>query len=413
MATARDLRARFATFAVFFVQGLTLSTLLTQVATLQRKHGLSEGELTLLLLVVPVIAGIGSVLAGALASRFGSRTVLRFAQPLACAAVVLAGAAPDVPTLLVANVVFGLCLGAVDAGMNMQAVATERAYGRAILTGFHALWSAAAVIGALWASLAGLLGLSLPVTFVLAMVVALAVQLSAVPGLYTGHEEHTGRATPDTPSPEPAARPRVPWRPILPLCLAMAFLYVGDATVSNFGSVYMDSVLAASAAVVPLALGAYQATTFLVRVFGDFAVRRYGPAAIVRLGGVLAALGFAGLVLAPNQALAIAAFGLTGVGLSVIAPQSFSAAGRLDPAGTGVAIARVNLFNYIGFIVGAAVVGGLADAWNFRVGLTAPLVLAAALIILAPAFQPRTAAETGHPDERRPEPAPQPADPQV
>jgi MFS family permease len=392
MATARDIRARFATFAVFFVQGLTLSTLLTQVAALQRKHGLSEGELTLLLLVVPVIAGIGSVLAGALASRFGSRTVLRFAQPLACAAVVLAGLAPNVPSLVVANILFGLCLGSVDAGMNMQAVATERAYGRAILTGFHALWSAAAVTGALWASLAGLLGLSLPVTLAAAMAVALVVQLSAVPGLYTAAEEHTGRpaASPEA----PAERPRVPWRPILPLCLGMAFLYVGDATVSNFGSVYMDSVLAASAAVIPLALGAYQATTFLVRVFGDFAVRRYGPAAVVRLGGALATLGFAGLVLAPDASLAIAAFAVTGVGLSVIAPQSFSAAGRLDPAGSGVAVARVNLFNYIGFIVGAGVVGTLADIWNFRVGLVAPLILAAALILLAPGFEPRTAETT-------------------
>ncbi|MEV5411563.1 MFS transporter [Thermopolyspora sp. NPDC052614] len=406
MATARDLRARFATFAVFLVQGLTLSTLLTQVATLQRKHGLGEGELTLLLLVVPVIAGVGSVLAGALASRLGSRTVLRVAQPLACAAVLLVGAAPNIPTLLVGNALFGLCLGAVDAGMNMQAVATERAYGRAILNGFHCLWSVGAVIGSGWASLAGLLGLSLLVTIVPAMVLALAVQLSAVPGLYTAAEEHTSQAIPDT----PAARPHVPWGPILPLCLAMAFLYVGDATVSNFGSVYMDSVLSASAAVVPLALGAYQATTLLVRVFGDFAVRRYGPAAVVRLGGALATLGFTGLVVGPNEGVAIAAFALTGVGLSVIAPQVFSAAGRLDPAGTGVAVARVNLFNYIGFIVGAAVVGGLADAWNFRVGLLAPLVLAAVLIALAPAFRPKTDSPDSPQD--RPAATPQPADPQ-
>ncbi|MFG1877266.1 MFS transporter [Sphaerisporangium sp. NPDC049003] len=398
MPTPRDRRARLATFAVFFVQGLTFATLLTQVAALQKKHGLSDGELSILLLIVPVIAGAGSVLAGEIAKRYGSRVVLRIAQPLAGLAVVLAGLAATVPELVAANVLFGLCLGAVDAGMNMQAVTIERRYGRAILTGFHALWSAAAVIGAVWASAAGGMGLNLPVTFAVAMVTGVAIAVVAGPTLCAPEEEHVRPAEP-APGTDVPAGGRFPWRPILPLCLAMAFLYVGDASISNFGSVYMDKIMHASAAVVPLALGAYQATTFVVRAGGDLAVRRYGPAAIVRIGGALAALGFAGIVAAPNEPLAIVAFGVTGVGLSVVAPQSFSAAGRLDPAGTGVAIARVNMFNYVGFIVGAALVGGIADAADYQVAFAAPLVLAAAIILLARGFQPSRALLAPRPSE--------------
>ncbi|MEV4321495.1 MFS transporter [Microbispora rosea] len=387
---SRDRQARLATFAVFFVQGLTFATLLTQVAALQRKHGLTDGELTVLLLVVPVIAGAGSALAGVAASRWGSRLVLRLVQPLACAAVVLAGLASNVPMLVAANVLFGLGLGGVDAGMNMQGVAVEREYGRAVLTGFHALWSVAAVIGSVWASAAATLGLGLPVTFAIALVPAAAVAVLASIWLYRPEEEHRAAAVRDEAA--GAARPAgVAWRPIIPLCLAMAFLYVGDSSVSNFGTVFMDKVLHASATVIPLALGAYQLTTFLVRVGGDFAVRRWGPAAIVRAGGAVATLGFVAIVAAPTVPLAIAGFALTGIGLSVVAPQSFSAAGRLDPAGTGVAIARVNMFNYVGFIVGAALVGGLADASGFRVAFAAPLVLAAAIILLARGFQPRRA----------------------
>ncbi|MEV6982892.1 MFS transporter [Sphaerisporangium sp. NPDC051017] len=398
MPTSRDRRARLATFAVFFVQGLTFATLLTQVAALQEKHGLSDGELSILLLVVPVIAGVGSVLAGEIAKRRGSRVVLRIAQPLAGSAVVLAGLAANVPQLVAANVLFGLCLGSVDAGMNMQAVTVERRYGRPILTGFHALWSAAAVIGAAWASAAGVMGLGLPATFAVAMAAGVVVAVVAGPTLCAPEEEHVEPVS-DALPPGSSASPRFPWRPILPLCLAMAFLYVGDASISNFGSVYMDKIMDASAAVIPLALGAYQATTFVVRVGGDLAVHRYGPAVIVRIGGALAALGFAGIVAAPNQPLAVVAFGVAGVGLSVVAPQSFSAAGRLDPAGTGVAIARVNMFNYVGFIVGAALVGGIADAANYQVAFAAPLVLAAAIVALAPGFQPNRPARLHHPTQ--------------
>ncbi|GAA2817415.1 MFS transporter [Nonomuraea rubra] len=382
MPSARDRQARVATYVVYAVQGLSFASLLIQVANLQAKHGLDEGSLTMLLLVVPVFAGVGSVAAGAFAARFGSKLLLRIAQPVVAGAVVLAGLAPNVPLLLPVLLLFGVAVGAVDAGMNMQGVAVERRYGVEVLNGFHCVWSVFSLAAALWAS--GAAGLPLPVVMALPMVLAVAGSLYAGRDLCTREEEKVeAEGT--------AVAGRFPWRPIIPLCLAMGFLYVGDAAVSNFNTVFMKDVLAASPAVIPLAYAAYQATTLAVRLGGDFAVRRYGPAAIVRIGGVIATLGFLGVVLAPTQPLGIVAFGLTGVGLAVVAPQSFSAAGKLDPAGTGVAIARVNLFNYVGFIVGAALVGGIADAADMRVAFAAPLVLAAAIIALAPGFEPKRA----------------------
>lgn len=384
MPSLRDRQARIATYAVFAVQGLSLATLLVQIANLQTKHHLDEGSLTLLLLIVPVFAGVGSVGAGAFAARFGSRLLLRIAQPAVAAAVVLAGFAPQVALLVPVLLVYALALGAVDAGMNMQGVAVERRYGLHVLNGFHCAWSALSMAGALWASAAATLPLELIMT--LPMLLAVAGSLIFGRSLYTPGEEK--------PETGPVHFDGFPWRPIIPLCLAMAFLYVGDAAVSNFSSVYMQSVLTAEPWVIPLAYAAYQATTLAVRLGGDLAVRRYGPAAIVRVGGVIATVGFAWVVLAPNQLLGLVAFGVTGVGLAVVAPQSFSAAGRLDPAGTGVAIARVNLFNYVGFIVGAALVGGLAEAANMRVAFAAPLVLAAVIILLAPGFEPRRTTAT-------------------
>ncbi|MER7366684.1 MFS transporter [Nonomuraea wenchangensis] len=383
MPSPRDRQARVATSAVFALQGLSFASLLVQVANLQTKHGIDDGTLTLLLLIVPVFAGVGSMAAGTYAARHGSRPLLRLAQPVVAVAVVLAGLAPNVPLLIPVLLVFGVSVGAVDAGMNMQGVAVERRYGIQVLNGFHCVWSVLSLAGALWASAAS--GLPLHWIMAIPMVVVVAGSLFAGPRLCTKEEEQ----------PESEVSPiggSLPWRPLIPLCLAMAFLYIGDAAVSNFNTVLMKNELHASASVIPLAYAAYQATTLAVRLGGDVAARRYGPAAIVRIGAVIATAGFLGVVLAPNQVLGIVAFGLTGVGLAVVGPQSFSAAGKLDPAGTGVAIARVNLFNYIGFILGAALIGGIAEAANYRVAYAAPLVLAAAIFVLAPAFQPRTPA---------------------
>ncbi|ADG89769.1 MFS transporter [Thermobispora bispora] len=404
MPHPRDRRARLATSAVFFVQGLTFAGLLTQVAALQRRHGLTDGELAILLLCVPLIAGAGSALVGALAARHGSRRPLRAVQLLICLAAIAAGFAPDTAVLLAAVAVFGLGLGGVDAGMNMQAVAVERRYGRPILTGFHAVWSGAAVLSALWASAAAGIGLGLGTTIAAVLGPAAMLALVASTRLYGPAEERELTALQGTPGPGDPPRHGAPaWRPLLPLCLVMAFLYVGDSAVANFGSVFMDQAVSAEPYLVPLALGAYQAATFAVRVAGDHAVRRFGPVAIVRAGAVIAAAGFTAIVTAPGAVWAITGFALTGIGLSVIAPQVFSAAGRLDPGGTGIAVARVNMFNYLGFIIGAALVGGLADLAGHRVAFAAPLALIAAVTGLARAFRSGAgAAATGSPAPRQP-----------
>ncbi|GGL10999.1 MFS transporter [Planomonospora parontospora] len=427
MPTPRDRQARVATWAAFFVQGLCFATLLTHVIDLQHAFGLSDGDLTLVLLLVPLIAGVGSVAAAPLAARYGSAPVLRLSQLAVCAVVVLMGWNGQLAGLYVLSAAFGLFVGAVDAAMNMQAVAVERRYGMSVLTGFHAVWSVGSMLGAGLNSAFRALEVDLAWAFSVPMVLGALVSLALLPRLYgaaeervpqraaTGHAgehamehavggtaENAGRNTAEHPGEDAPAGPparegrertapvRVPWRPIIPLCLAMAFLYVGDAAVSNYSTVYMEKALAASEWLVPLAYFAYQAAMLLARVPGDLAVRRHGPAPVVRAGAVVGALGALGVVIAPGPVVAVLAFGLVGVGLSVIAPQSFSAAGRLG-AGAETAIARVNLFNYVGFVVGAAVVGTINDTVDVRTAFVPAVVLIALIVPLAGGFRPRPA----------------------
>ena len=219
-------------------------------------------------------------------------------------------------------------------------------------------------------------------SFSIPVVIGVVISVIMLPRLYSRDEE---RAT------EQAAQStaRVPWRPIIPLCLAMAFLYVGDAAVSNYSTVYMEKALLATGWLLPFAYLVYQAAMLIARVPGDLAVRRYGPAPVVRVGAVIAAVGTLGVVVAPGVLVAVISFGLVGIGLSVIAPQSFSAAGRLG-AGAETAIARVNMFNYVGFLVGAAVVGTLNDTVGPREAFIPAVVMVALIVFLARGFEPKT-----------------------
>jgi MFS family permease len=387
----RDRRGRIATAAAFFVQGLCFAVVVTRVSVLQDKFHLSNGQLTIVLLIVPVIAGVGSVVSGPLAARLGSATVLRVAQPLVCLMLPAIGFASTLPELYVAIGLFGLFIGTVDATMNMQGTITEKRYGYSVITSFYGFWSMAGILGGLWNAAAGKLGLSLGVAFTIAGVAGLAGSLACGATLF-------GKSEDVAPVSEAAARAagiRIPWRPIIFLGIAMGCMYVGDAAVSNFSSVYMDKVQHGSKALLPLAYAAYQAMMLAGRAIGDHTVRRFGAAAVVRAGAVVAGLGLLCVVLAPSAYLAIGAFALTGLGFCVVPPQCFSATSKLDPTWSGIAISRVNVFNYVGFVLGAALAGGIAGgvggSAGWRAAYAAPLVLTVVIVALARGFDPKPA----------------------
>ncbi|HLV76171.1 MAG TPA: MFS transporter [Vulgatibacteraceae bacterium] len=392
--TARDRRARFSAYTAFAVQGLCFASLVTQVPQLQRAHRMSDTTLSLVLLTVPLVAGVGSVVSGALFQRFGSGPVLRVSQPAVAVTIALIGLTGDNDLALYAAVAaFGLFVGAVDASMNAQAVAVERRYGMSLITGFYAVWSVAGILGGLWASLSNRIDLPLPACFGIAAAVGIAASLATGHGLYRRAEEGDGPTAAEL----KAAGRRVPWRPVLVVGAAMAVAYLADSAISNYGAKYLDDELAAADWVAPLGYVAYQVTMVVSRAVADLAVRRSGPVRVVRIAGAVGITGMAGVVAAPNAAFGIAAFAVAGLGLAVIAPVCFTAAGRVDPTGLGVAVARVNIFNYVGFVLGAAVVGAIAplsEDNGLRIAFLVPTALILVVFATARGFDPAPARDS-------------------
>jgi MFS family permease len=380
--TTQDRQARISAYAAFAVQGLCFASVVTRVPQIQDAHHLSDSDIGLVLLLVPVIAGVGSVLSGLVFPRFGSAIVLRVSQPAVCVTIALIGLTGDnVPALYAATALFGLFVGAVDASMNAQAVAVERRYGQSLLTGFYAVWSVAGILGGLWASLANKVNMSLLIGFAIPAIAGIAVSL------LTGHrlfpKEDEGSA-PSSAALKAAAK-RVPWRPILIVGTAMACFYIADAAVSLYSTKYLTDDLKSSTAVAPLAYVVYQVAMVLSRGIADFGVRRFGATQVVRLGSAVGLLGMIGVLAAPNAILAIVAFSIMGLGLCVVAPVSFSAVARVDPTGLGVAVARVNIFNYVGFVLGAAILGAITPV---RSAFIVPTILILVILALAKGFEP-------------------------
>ncbi|GGU86859.1 MFS transporter [Kitasatospora aureofaciens] len=390
---APGLRVGRAALAVsFLLQGTTFALLVTCIPEIQHRYGLSDGMLPVFLAAVPILAGVGSILSEQLVKRTGARAVLRVVQPAVCLSLAGAGLGGSLWQLALALGAFGLLVGALDASMNMLGVGLQHRYGRSIMIGFHAAFSLGGILGAGIAGLGSHYDLGLPVLFGTAgaVIAPLAVLTGTLPqpsagGTPTAGPAELGDAVRE--AAEAAAR-SIPWRPLLPLCLAMACAYIADASVSNYSVKYLTDVLGSREDLAKLSYLGYMVAMLLGRALGDRAVQRFGTVAVVRGGAALAALGFGLAAVAPAAWAGIASFTVLGFGICAIIPQVFAAGGRLFPADSDAAVARLNLFNYVGFLIGSPLVGAVADASSYRWALLAPMLLVLAVLPLAERFAP-------------------------
>ncbi|MEU8605985.1 MFS transporter [Streptomyces parvulus] len=370
----------------FFAQGVAFALLVTRIPAIQDRYGVSDALLPAFLAAVPVLAGAGSVATERLVRRVRPSRVLRWSQPVVLLSLLGVGAGDRVAVLALALGVFGLAVGALDASMNMLGVSLQRAYGRSIMLGFHAAYSLGGILGASLAWAGAHWDLALWVSYLPVVVVLLPAALVGsrwyVDGDRGGVAEAPGKG---------GGGAGVGFRLLLPLCLVMTFAYIGDSTVSNWSAKYLQDVLGSSEQLATVPYNVYMVTTLVGRAVGDFGVRRFGAVAVVRAGAVVAAVGFAVVAGAPGAWVGMLGFTLLGLGLCVLVPQTFAAAGRLatdagGPGASDAAVARLNVFNYVGFLIGSPLVGALGDAWSYRGAMLVPMVLVLVTVFYARSF---------------------------
>ncbi|MEU6141669.1 MFS transporter [Streptomyces sp. NPDC047081] len=367
----------------FFAQGATFALLVTRIPAIQDRYGVSDGLLPAFLAAVPILAGVGSVTTEQLVKRIRPSTLLRCAQPVVLLALLGVGAGDSMVELGIALAAFGLAVGALDASMNMLGVSLQRAYGRSIMLSFHAVFSLGGIVGASLAWVGAHWHLTLWVSY-------LPVVAVLLPATLIGSRWYVDGGLPAEAAAEGTGEGgTVVFKLLLPLCLVMTFAYIGDSTVSNWSAKYLKDTLGSSEQLSTVPYNVYMVTTLLGRSLGDSGVRRLGAVTVVRLGALVAALGFAVVALAPGAWVGMLGFTLLGLGLCVLVPQTFAAAGRLFPGASDSAIARLNVFNYVGFLIGSPLVGALGDAWSYRGAMLVPMALVLVTLFYARSFAPQ------------------------
>jgi Major Facilitator Superfamily len=354
----------WAAFGIFGVFWGGWGALLPDV---QRQVGANDATLGRALLFIALGAIGGMLFAGRVADRYGARTLLP-------GALVFAATIPplifprELFAFVVVLTVMGAASGAYDVFINGSASVYETTYDARIMGGMHAMFSAGVLVASPLVGVARDLGAGpaevLPVLAVSVVVVGLFL-----PGV----------KLPSSPVESRKGIRMTPQLLLLGTLCALAFL-IEDGLLS-WSAIHLERTLGGSAVIGGLGPGILAGSMVLGRALTQAAVSRFTEKQLIGAAGLVGAVGATTFALTESAVVALGGVALTGLAISVVAPLIFGVAGRVGgPGRQASSIARVSTIAYFGFVVGPALVGGVAGATSLRVGL---LVMSAAALLLA------------------------------
>jgi fucose permease len=379
-ATTRAQVARVG--ASFVVNGVAATVWLASTPAIASHLHTTVGRLGVAFVGIALGGIIGTRLAPLVVRRIGSgRTTVVFGFLVAVGLAVRA--IPD--SLLwftAAQFVAGLFDGVHDVAMNVEAVALDARGEMPIMNRLHAVWSMGAAAGGGVGTALAAVELSVPARFLVASAVVGGLNLLTLSLWRSSH------VAPQSSRAAPASSPAPKWwhsRVLLALAAMGIAGSILEGAPLDWGALFLTDEVRTSSTVAAAATVTFTTGMVLSRLAGDHLVHRFGVPSVLRVGAAAAAIALTAALIADQAVVVLFAWAVMGAGVAACYPALFVAAGRAPGLPPGVGIGAVSSVARIGFLLGPAVIGALADGFGLRVALVVPVIAALCIVVLADA----------------------------
>ena len=372
-------RARIAVTVTFIINGFSAGSFVARVPDFKRILDVSNGTLGLSLLFVSAGVFLALKPAGKYSAKFGSQPIIFFSTIALALSYLLLGALFSLTWFWITLFIFGFVLATQDVSMNAHAVVVEQRAGRRLMSVFHAMFSVGTLFGGILGGVFSQLEIT-PLSQALLLALAYIVAALLVRPLLLP-------ASADTHHFGDEKRAKHPFIFVI-LGLFGLFAALSEGAAGDWGGVLARETFGATPFISTLPYIVFCTAMIIGRLSGDYLAHRFGASKVIAAGGVIAGTGLsAGLLIGGIPAIMVAWF-LLGIGLSVVIPLMFSAAGTIALTKySGViapseAVAKVSGVSYFGFVIGPPLIGFIADAFELRwtlmllAGLSYLLILA-------------------------------------
>jgi MFS family permease len=364
-------RARWATRAQFLNLGFVAGTWGAHIPSLKAHYQLDERTLALALLATSIGSLITLGFAGRLVGRFGARGVSVIAGTTFCVGLGLSLLLPTFWALLIAMLVLGAGESVFDVAINAEGTTLETLSGRAVMSGFHGMFSLGAMAGAAAAAI------------MLRAAVPNWMQLTGVAACITLSIAISSRGMLADHPPAEVSQAHFTWpRGALLLigvlvCLGM----LAEGVMYNWSVLYVTQELHAPQDYAAMAYVAFAGAMALMRFAGDAIRVRVSERTMLVAGPALAALAMVVLLIAERTWVAMIGYAAIGVGLATAVPILYNAATRVPGVSRAAAIASVSSIGYMGFMIGPPIVGSIAHATSLTMAMGAMVVACVVMML--------------------------------
>ena len=357
-------------FAAFFLYAFSFGGFFPRLAELQRSMAITESELGLGLVGVACGTLFSLTFAGRLIERVGHRSTLLALLPVLPVFYAMAAHAVGALALFLCLLPAGLCIGAIELVVNLEADRVEHQTTQRIMNRAHAFWSFGFFGAGLLGAVAARLGIS-PQWHLFGVVPLCALLVVLLLGRF---EAAPRRAGSNEESAHHFARPTLSIGALVLFSLSGLVL---EGAGIDWSAIFMRDVFVAAPFVSGLAVAIGALAQGATRYVADGFVERHSPVAVART--LLGVLGVGALMVtfAPMSVVALLGFALMGVGTSVMFPLAMSAAAQRTDRPAATNVAALAQISFVSFLLAPPLLGFVAEHWGIRwtFGLGLPLVL--------------------------------------
>ena len=377
-------RWRTAIFTLFLLCGVTFASWASRLPAVKQNLGIDDFEVGILLFAMGAGSLIGVMSANVIVVRWGAKRGLSVTIVGVAVGLFLAALGVDALSAYAVAVVglalLGLCFGATDVMMNVEAAAVEQAFGRTLMPLFHAFFSLGTVAGAGMGVAMAAWGVGPSWHLGAVAVVWLAITANALRSI---PEHETATVDPDAATPSRRERVHAAlevWRD--PRTYAIGAIILGMAFAEGSANDWLTIAVVdghdGSEATGAIFLTVFSVAMTAFRALGGPLVDRVGRVWTLRALSIAAGLGLVIFILAPSPPIAFIGVALWGAGASLGFPLGMSAAAD-DPRKAAASVSAAATIGYVAFLCGPPVLGWISH----QIGILNTLWIIVGLIAMS------------------------------
>jgi MFS family permease len=340
----------FASAFLYACFSLIFSTWVTYIPHIAEKIGITEGRIGKAIF----FSGFGAFfmirICRHLIARVGVGRYTYFALMAYCICFFGPFLANNYVSLCISLFIFGAAGSSYAISLNSLLATIEKQDGVYIMTGSHGFWSLGGMIGSATGSFIAAL-LKSPVLHIVVLVIIIQIiQFKLRSQYFFRKAEHLSLEK----------KKSISKMPLLIIALVGLVVMVSEGAIADWSALYLKKIILLNIKYIGFGYSAFALAMMIGRFTGDSLSKKFGSWLLITYASLIAITGFL-LVLILNPAFTITGFFIVGLGFSVIVPEVYRLASKVEGINTAEAVSFVAATTNIGFLAGPVFLGFIAE----------------------------------------------------